>query len=103
DPGGGALDGVKIADRELEDGGAEILLEPREPGSARDRDDPGFPREQPGQRDLRRGRPLAFGNCGQEIDEGLVRLPVLRGEARDGVPEIAAFEGRVLVDLAGQE
>src|SRR6185369_5281585 len=39
----------------------------------------------------------------QEVDEGLVRLPGLRREAREERPEVAALELRVLVELAREE
>ncbi len=35
--------------------------------------------------------------------QGLVRPPRLRGEAGDGAADVGAREGRVLVDLAGEE
>ena len=50
----------------------------------------------------RRSRPL--GDATEEIDEGAVCLTrVGVGETRDGVSEVRALEGRVLVDRAGEE
>jgi hypothetical protein len=42
-------------------------------------------------------------DAGQEVDEGLVRLPRLRGEPRHDLAEVVRREGRGLVDLARQE
>ena len=39
----------------------------------------------------------------EQIDQGLVRLPGLRREAREDVAEVGAVERRVLVDLAREE
>ena len=49
---------------------------------------------------------VAFFPCrdpAQQVDQGLVRLPGLRREARERVAEVGAVERRVLVDLAGEE
>lgn len=61
------------------------------------------PSEQPGERDLRRGRLLLRRDLAQQIDQGQVRCPGLRGEARDSVAEVRAVERRALVDLAREE
>src|SRR5438270_4657096 len=74
-----------------------------EPGRPRDGRDPWLLREQPRQRDLRGRRLLLLGDPPQQIDEDLIRLPVLRREARNDVAEVALVERRLLVDLARQE
>jgi hypothetical protein len=60
-------------------------------------------REQAGERDLRRRRALLGRDAGPQIDHRLVRLPVLRREARDDVAEVGAVERGGLVDGPREE
>jgi hypothetical protein len=61
--------------------------------------DPGLLSEDPRQRDLGRRCFLPLSNLADQVDQGPVRLAGLWVEARDGVPEVAAVECGVLVDL----
>jgi hypothetical protein len=74
-------------------------------GRTGDRHDPRLLlRQEPAERDLRRSRLLPFGDLPQQFDQRLIRLAVLRREAREGAaPEIAAGERRAFVDLALEE
>jgi hypothetical protein len=75
---GGALDLAKIVRRKLEVRGPDVLdqaLQLRGPG---DVDDPGLLGQQPGERDLCRGRLLPRRDPGQQIDQGLIRLQPAR-------------------------
>jgi MFS family permease len=92
-----------VGGREHDGGGAEVLLEPVQLRRPWDGDDPRLAGEQPGERDLRRRDPLPRRDRAQQVHQRPVRLPVLGCEAGDGVAEVAAVEGRRLVDLAGQE
>jgi hypothetical protein len=65
--------------------------------------DPRLLREQPRKRDLGRRGFLLRCDALDQIDGGDVRFPVVRREARDGVPEVLGVELRVLVDLPGEE
>src|SRR6188508_1573662 len=70
----GGLDLPQVFMSELDIGCGEVLLEAvqlRRPG---DRDDPRALRKDPGERDLRRGRALAFRHPTQQLDEGTVCL-----------------------------
>jgi hypothetical protein len=78
---GGGLDLGQVTGSELDAGGADVLLQPLEPAGSGDWRDPGPLGEQPAQRDLRLCGALAPGDVGQEAEQGLVRLPVLLGEA----------------------
>ncbi len=46
---------------------------------------------------------LPFGDPGEQVDEGLVRLPSLRREARKDVAEVGTVERRALVDPSREE
>ena len=70
---------------------------------ARDRNHPGFLRQYPGDRDLRRGRVLALRDAGEQIYQRLVRLPIILLEARDTIAEIGAVERGLLVDFTRKE
>ena len=100
---GRGLDLAEVVGRELDVGRPEVLVQAMQLRGARDRDDPRLLGEQPGERDLGRRRLLASRDLAEQVDQGLVRLDRLRREARDGVAEVGAVEGRVLVDLAGEE
>jgi len=100
----GVLDLAVIIGRQVDLGGGDVLLESVQLRGARDRHDPWFLGEEPGERDLRGRRALPLCDVRQHVDEGEVGLPRLPvDEARDGVAEVAARELGVLVDLAGEE
>src|SRR5277367_2607382 len=67
---------------------------------ARDRNDPRFLRQQPSERDLRRGGPLSRGDAGQAIDQRAVGFARVFGEPRNAAAEVGGVECRSLVDLA---
>jgi len=103
DLGGGVFDVAQVGRGEFDGGGAEIFIEAMQLRRARDGNDPGFLREQPGERDLR-GRGLLVLRDGlKQIHETLIGFAVLRRESRDGAAEILGIEFGVLVDLPGEE
>jgi hypothetical protein len=63
DRSAGLLDLIEIVSREFDVSGFEILFQTAELGRSRYGDDPGLPRQQPGNRDLRRRRLLALVDC----------------------------------------
>src|ERR1035441_4653640 len=85
---GSALDLAKIAGRELEVDGSDILVETLELPGAGNRDDPQLLGEQPGERDPGGRRLLPFRHPAKHVDEGHVRLSRLGREARDDIAEI---------------
>ena len=72
-------------------------------GRSWNRNDPGFLSQEPCERDLRRRRSLPCSDGLQQIDQGLIRFPRLRREARHDVAEIRTVERRVFVDLSREE
>ena len=81
----GASDGLDLAEifsAEIDIDRAQILLEPLELARPEQGHDPGLSSQQPGQRDLRRDRPMTLARAAQEIDQRLVRLcgPLARSE-----------------------
>src|SRR5207247_2128490 len=60
-------------------------------------------RQQPGQRDLSRCRFLPFRDAAEQINQSLIGLERLRGEAREGAAKVGAVERRVFVNLARKE
>ena len=100
---GGALDLAEVVGRQFDGSRPDVLLQAMQLRGARDRNDPRLLGEQPGERDLGRRRLLPLRDLAEQIDQGLVRLPGLRREARDDVAEVGAVERRVLVDLAREE
>jgi hypothetical protein len=100
---GGGLDLAEVIGRQLRVDGADVLVETLQPAGAGDRDDPGLLGERPRQGDLRGGGVLACGDRAEQVDQGLVRLAGLGGEAGDGGADVGAVERRGLVDLPGAE
>src|SRR5712691_10303627 len=100
---GGAFDLAQVVRRQVDGGGSDVLLEPLQLPGSRDGHDPWLPGEQPGERDLSRCRLLPFRDPGEQVDQGQIRLPSLRREARHDVAEIGAVERRALVDLPREE
>src|SRR6266567_4615873 len=85
------------------DSRSDVLLQARELRGTRNRHDPGLLGKQPGERDLRRGRLLAFCDLAKQIDQGLIRFPSLWRKARDDVAEVGMVERGVFVDLSREE
>src|SRR5215475_12246566 len=83
--------------------GTEVLLEPMTLRRSGNRYNPRLPRQQPGERDLGRGRVLEHSERLQPLDEYEVRLPVLLREPRHHIAKIGRLERRLVVDRAGQE
>ena len=104
DPGEGMLDRRQIVRGQREVGRAEVLLQPVQLGRAGDRHDPRLLRQQPGERDLRRRRPLARGDlpsAGRPAP-GWPAAPRARSAARCCGSRSLSKRG-VGVDRAGQE
>ena len=81
---------------------AVVLIQALEFARAGNGHDPGFLRQQPGQRDLRRGGAFFCSDLFKQINHGPVGFDRLWRKARIAAADIGAVEGRVLVDLAGQ-
>src|SRR4051812_5309567 len=81
----------------------DVLVETMTLRRARDRHNPWLLREQPGQRELRRGRAFPLGEGLQPLHERQVGLAVLLSEPRHGVAKIARLERRLVVNRAGQK
>ena len=82
---------------------SQVLLEPVEFGGARNGDDPGFLRHQPGQGELGRGAALLCGVLPDQGDDGLVGPQSLRAaEPGHGGPHVAGGELGVLGQGPGQ-
>jgi hypothetical protein len=71
---------------------AKIFLQPMQLRRAGDRHDPRLLRQQPGERDLRRGCLLFVGNALEQVNERLVFLHRLRREARKNLAEVIFAE-----------
>ena len=97
------IDLLQIVGGEINPRATEIFLEPVEFRGSWDRDDPGFLRQQPGERDLRRCRVLSFGKCSQPVHEGEIGLAILLRKTRHDVPEVVGIERGVRIDLAGEK
>src|SRR5271170_5077350 len=96
-------DGVYFLDvlgAELEGKRSQVVFEPFPFSRARDRNDPRFLRQQPSERDLRRGGPLSRGDGGQAIDQRAVGFARVFGEPRNAAAEVGGVECSSLVDLA---
>ena len=63
-----AFDAVKIVGAQFHCCRTEVLLETMELRRARNRNDPGFLREQPRKRDLRRRRTLPLSDSSEQLD-----------------------------------
>jgi len=72
-------------------------------GCARDGNDPRLLCKKPSESDLSGCRLLLFREPAEQINQRLVRFPILCGKARDDVPEIIFVEFRIFVDLAREE
>src|SRR5436190_2828116 len=97
------VDLTQVVRRELDVDRAEVLFQAVDLRGARDGHDPRLLREHPRERELRGRHALPRRDGADQLDDRLVRLPVLRLEARHGVTEVARIERRRLVDLPGEE
>src|SRR3954462_4355561 len=77
------LDLAEILERQLYACCAEVLVEALDLARAWNRNDPGLLRQQPGKRDLRWRGVLSLRHCVEQIDERVIRFPVLRRETRN--------------------
>src|SRR5580658_3038111 len=91
---GGAIDLAEVLRQKLDLGGPDVLLQATQLRGARNRNHPWLLRQDPGERDLGRGRLLPLRDPAEQIDQGQVRPPVLRREARDDVAEVGAVKLR---------
>jgi hypothetical protein len=97
------FDAAEIALGEFDGGRPDVLLQAMQLRGAWNWDNLGLLSEDPRQRDLGGRCLLPLSNLADQVDQGLVRFAGLWVEARDGVPEVAAGECGVLVDLAREE
>ncbi len=100
---GGGFDVAQVVGRQLDRGRADILLQAMQLGRARNGNDPGLLRQQPGERDLGRRRLFSRGDRGEKIDQRLIGLERLGREARQRAAEIVAAETGLPGDRAGEE
>src|SRR6266852_4046308 len=100
---GRTVDFAQVVRCEFDCERAIVLVEARQLGRARDRNNPRLLRKQPRQRDLRRCRLLLFRDSAQEIHQRLIRLAVFWSEARDDGTEIGAIELGIFGDFASEE
>ena len=96
DLGSGALDLTEILGRKLDRNCSDVFFETMQLRCTRDRHDPWFLGEQPGDRDLSRCCIFLFCSFGKQIDQRLICFPSLWGKARDDVAEVGAVELRIL-------
>ncbi len=88
DLGGSALDLTEIVGRQLDCHCAKVLLQALQLSGAGDGHNPRLLRQQPRQRDLRRGRLLPCGDLAKQINQRLIRFARLWRKARDDVAEV---------------
>src|SRR5207253_1215033 len=103
DVGGELLDSLQVLGCELDGRATDVLLEPGDLGGAGDGHDRRSLGQEPGERDLTRGRALVGGDLAYEVDHRHVRGARLGLETRDRSAYVACREGCVLVDGAGEE
>src|SRR6266436_774721 len=100
---GRTVDFAQVVWREFDCERAIVLVEARQLGRARDRNNPRLLRKQPRQRDLCRCRLLLFRDSAQQIHQRLIRFAVFWSEARDDGTEIGAIELGIFGDFASEE
>src|SRR6266436_6189995 len=100
---GRTVDFAQVVRCEFDCERAIVLVEARQLGRARDRNNPRLLRKQPRQRDLRRCRLLLFRDSAQQIHQRLIRFAVFWSEARDDGTEIGAIELGIFGDFASEE
>src|SRR5450432_3225915 len=103
DVGRGSFDLTKIVRSKLDFGGSDVFFEAIQFRGARDGNDPGLLRQQPGQRDLGRGGFLLLGKGAEQIDKCLVGLDRLGRKPRQRTAEVRALKLRSLVNLPRKE
>ncbi len=83
------LDLTKVVSAQLDIDGADVLLQARQLGGARNRHDPRLLRQQPRQCDLRRRGALAGGDATEQVDQRLVGRGQVAAPARRLVPAVS--------------
>ena len=94
---------MQIVWRKLDCSCSDVLVQARQLGRARDRNNPRLLSQQPGECYLSGSRLLPFGELAKQVNKGPVRLPSLWRKARNDVAEVGTVERSVFVDLARQE
>src|SRR5437870_9576534 len=89
--------------REFHIHGSEVFFEPMKLCRARNGNDPRLLRQKPGECDLSRCRFLLLREPADQVDQNLIRLPVLRRKARDNVAEIALVKLCIFTNLAREK
>src|SRR5579864_1998906 len=100
---GGVFYFTQIVSRELDSSRANILVQPRQLGCARDRYNPRLLREQPRKRYLSGSRLLLLRDFAKQVNQRLIRFPSFRREAREGAAEVRAVEFCIFINLSRQE
>ena len=100
---GSGIDVAQILGREFDGDGPDVFIQAMQLRSAGDRNNPGFPREQPCKRSLRRSRLLLCGDVAEQFDQGLIRFSRLRGETRVDVAQVGTVKRRMFVNLSGEK
>ncbi|HTU21809.1 MAG TPA: hypothetical protein VMG10_27470 [Gemmataceae bacterium] len=103
DLGSGVVDLAEIVGRKLDGSRPDVLVQAMQLRGSRYWHHPRLLGKQPRERYLSRRRLLSLRDPAEQLDQGLIRLPCLRREARDGVAEVGAVELGVLVNLAREE
>src|ERR1700683_4002088 len=83
--------------------GTDVLLQTRQLGCTRDRRHPRLLGKQPGECYLSRCRLFLLREFSNQINQGPIRLTVLRREPRDSIAKIRLVELRRVADLAGEK
>ena len=89
---------MEIVGRHLDRNRSDVFFEPMQLGCAGDRHHPRLLRKYPGERYLSGRHLFPFRELADQIDERLIRFPVLRRKARHEVTEIGCIELRILAD-----
>src|SRR5712692_3158923 len=103
DVGNSGFNSPKVLGSQDNSGSTDILFKTVHLGCARDRCNPGFLRQQPGDGDLRLGCVLGLRNFTEQLYQGLVGLPCFGLETGKGVTNVVTFEFRIFLDRTGQE
>src|ERR1019366_6951373 len=97
--GSGACDLAEIPLGEFDGGRRNVLLQAMQLRRSWNRHDPRLLGQKPGECDLGRRRVFTLCDAAEQIDNRMVRFPSLRRKAGDGIAEVGAVEGGVLVDF----
>jgi len=98
----GPLDRLQVVGGEGQGGRPDVLPQPVELAGARDRDDPGLSRQQPGERELAGGGASVPGQAGEGVEQRPVDPQGLRLEPRVAGPDVALGEGGLAVEGAAR-